>query len=144
MPRTLLLVLFSCAMLSAKAQTYYFPKTLYADSVALQQQLPVLAAKVAASMEAKGNVSNLRNLARLYLLAGNDAKFKYWLDSFVVVNVGQVKENPDINLESRLFATVRKTAKPGSKVFQEEYRAKLKSYFPNHAFVFPTECAVFG
>ena len=130
MPRTLLLVLFSCAMLSAKAQTYYFPKTLYADSVALQQQLPVLAAKVAANIDAKGNVSNLRNLARLYLLAGNDAKFKYWLDSFVVVNVGPVKENPDINLESRLFATVRKTAKPGSKVFQEEYRAKLKSYFP--------------
>ena len=97
MPRTLLLVLFSCAMLSAKAQTYYFPKTLYADSVALQQQLPALAAKVAASMEAKGNVSNLRNLARLYLLAGNDAKFKYWLDSFVVVNVGPLKENPEIS-----------------------------------------------
>ncbi len=130
MPRTLLLVLFSCAMLSAKAQTYYFPKTLYADSVAMQQQLPALAAKVAASIEAKGNVTSLRNLARLYLLAGNDAKFKFWLDSFVTVNVGPVKENPDINLESRLFATVRKTAKPGSKVFQEEYRAKLKSYFP--------------
>ncbi len=130
MPRTLLLVLFSCAMLSAKAQTYYFPKTIYADSVALQQQLPTLAAKVAACIEAKGNVGNLRNLARLYLLAGNDAKFKFWLDSFVVVNVGPVKENPDINMESRIFATVRKTAKPGSKVFQEQYRAKLKSYFP--------------
>lgn len=130
MPRKLLLVLFSCAMLSAKAQTYYFPKTIYADSVALQQQLPILAAKVAASMEAKGNVSNLRNLARLHLLAGNDAKFKYWLDSFVTVNVGPVKKNPDINMESRLFATVRKTSKPGSKVFQEQYRAKLKSYFP--------------
>jgi uncharacterized protein len=130
MPRKLLLVLLCCAVLSAKAQTYYFPKNLYADSVALQQQLPALAAKVAANIEAKGNLGNLRNVARLHLLAGNDAKFKYWLDSFVVVNVGPVKENPDINMESRLFATVRKTAKPGSKVFQEQYRAKLKSYFP--------------
>lgn len=129
MPRTLLLVLFSCAMLSAKAQTYYFPKTLYADSVQLQAQLPALAAKVAASMEAKGHIANLRNAARLHLLAGNDARFKYWLDSFVMVNVGLPLENPDINLETRLFATVRKTAQPGSKVFEEQYRAKLQNYF---------------
>ncbi len=92
--------------------------------------MPALAAKVVANIEAKGNVGNLRNVARLYLLAGNDAKFKFWLDSFVVVNVGPVKENPDINMESRLFATVRKTAQPGSKVFLEQYRAKLESYFP--------------
>lgn len=130
MPRKLLLALFCCAVWSAKAQTYYFPKTLYADSVALQQQLPALAAKVVANMEAKGNVGNLRNAARLHLLAGNDQKFNYWLDSFVLVNVGPPKENPDITMEARLFATVRKTAKPGSKAFEDQYRAKLERYFP--------------
>ena len=129
MPRTLLLVLLSCALLSANAQTYYFPKTIYADSVQLQAQLPALAAKLVASMEAKGHIANLRNAARLHLLAGNDARFKYWLDSFVMVNVGLPLENTDINLETRLFATVRKTAQPGSKVFEEQYRAKLQNYF---------------
>ena len=129
MPRKLLLVLFSCAMLSAKAQTYYFPKTLYADSVALQQQLPALAAKVVASMEANGKTSNQRNVARLYLLAGNDTKFKYWLDSFVTVNVGIPKENPEVGMEYRLYATVRKSAKPGTKAFREQYKIGYQTYF---------------
>lgn len=131
MPRKLLLVLLCCAALSAKSQTYYFPKNLYADSVALQEQLPALAAKVVANIEAKGDVGNLRNAARLHLLAGNDAKFNFWLDSFVLVNVGPPKENPDITMEARLFAMVRKTAKPGSKAFEAQYRAKLKTYFPS-------------
>jgi len=129
MPRKLLLVLLCCAALSAKAQTYYFPKTLYADSVALQQQMPTLADKVAASIEAKGNVGNLRNLARLHLLAGNDTKFKFWLDSFVTVNVGMPKENPEIGMEYRLYATIRKSAKPSTKAFEAQYRTGYQTYF---------------
>jgi len=80
--RKFLSIVFTTFVISASAQTFYFPKAYYADSLALSKNMPELARQVAAVYKETDKQTYFDNLFRYQLTATAYAESLATLDSF--------------------------------------------------------------
>lgn len=129
MKKTLLLLVFGIVSLISSAQEINFPKSHYADSIAVAKHLPELAQKMIPLYKDSDLSQYKDNLFRLHLVAQN-----YDLVAPTIREIGQViysdsTDSRGLGFSFRVFANVL-ASKPASKaVFEKSFQQQFHKIY---------------
>jgi uncharacterized protein len=118
---------FACTVFS---QNIYFPKTNYADSIILERNIPGLAMQVIGQYQEADSVVFTKNLAYLFLAAGEYANVESELNKYAALNqISDTAQYPLVEMAARVYCQTISAKLLNEQSFEQIYRKKLTSVY---------------